>query len=667
MKKFKILPFVVIASAFLLGIRSPQKAVSLNTENIVRKVEAPNLARSEITPERALVIPDGAQPISTKAEWLAFFNNTGESTLKSAYLTNDIDLEGQTYGIGVHGDYVGIFEGNGFTVSNFTINQNLFHFVGSNGEIRNLNLRLFVGGSSMGFVYQQNGLIDNVKLELTINKNVNHIGGFAQQGGSGTISNSGVDFLFKGAGASSDTMLRTVTWGGGTPTIVDSTYYQHGLADPSKLVNQGLTLRDNPLFGEIEVLPEVEVQQYNPVIYVEEEPKSVEVTAELVNTEEEAVWSIDSPTGVGTIADVDLDDEVATVTALAKGTVSFKFKATIDGEDYLSELVTIQVLTSRDDYVIPDNPIEIGTKAQFLAYFDIGAAHLDRNLLLTADIDLEGHEFGGGRSQGKAGTYIGIFEGQGYTIRNLKANSLFNEMSAAAEVRNLNVELTNKWEGSGAIATINNGTIKNVKVKVTVIDGNHVGGVHAYGGMSLIGSGKFIDCHTDFIIKTNEKPAVDLYPVVQADAGKDVTNCSWTIINGTTAQISTGSGEVTHDFIREGALGFALWMMDHEGGDIYTGKVECEAKWEAAILKWGALSEDSKTQVRELEEFEDAWLRLQAWAAANGTTPDAAITGNIGTTPTNSLGAALIIGLIGVSTTALYCALLKTKRQEETK
>lgn len=656
MKKFKILPFVAIASAFLLGLRSPQKAQSLNTENIVRKVEGPNLARPEVTPEKALVIPDGAVEISDKASFESFMNQANNA--KNAYLSADIDLGGAVYGTRMGGEYTGIFEGNDFTISNYSSTQTLFNFVNAGSIIRNINLKLSIAGShNAGLAFWNKGLIENVNIQLNISDNYMFISGITRVGSDdGTFDNCHVDFIFSGAGKNS-TNVYTIAFENNGYTVNDCTYY---VEDYSGTINvsTGSTERFTPIFGGGVILPKVEILDYDDVIYVEEEPSSVEITAELKNTEEEAEWSIDSPTGVGTIADVDLADEVATITALAKGTVSFKFKATIDGEDYLSELVSVQVLNSSTEYVIPPSAHVISDAASFKSFFNGAAGNNAKNAVVTADIDLGGYSF----DLGQAGDYSAIFEGQGYTIKNYTAKALFNWTTATSEIRNLKVEYIPKVSGFGGVAFGNRGLIKNVKAKVTI-----TAAINTFAGISLDGTGTHVNCHTDFIIKPGAEAANTLYPITQNDNGKTLSNCTWTLINGNNGMISTNNAQVTRDLVREGALGFAIWMMDHEGGDLYTGKAECEAKWDAALLKWAALSTASRAQVRELAEFEDAWLRLQAWAAANGTTPDAEIVGGVNVTPKNSVGVTLIIGLLGLSTIALYYALLKTKRPKESK
>ena len=129
-----------------------------------------------ITINVGYVIPADATEISTKAEFLSYFDKSAVHTTKNAYLSADIDLDGaEIKDIMIAGEYTAIFEGCGHTVSNFTSTRPFFNILGTSAEVRNV---AFVGswGNASGFgvvSYENKGLMNNVDVEITLTTDIN--------------------------------------------------------------------------------------------------------------------------------------------------------------------------------------------------------------------------------------------------------------------------------------------------------------------------------------------------------------------------------------------------------------------------------------------------------------------------------------------------------------
>ena len=137
----------------------------------------------------------GTYVITDEAElkWLASYVNAGNTSV-DARLANDITLKSDKwYPIGSSKNpYVGTFDGNGKTISNFTINssndeQGLFGNVGGKGEVKNLSVagKINVTGDAIatgGIVGYLEGGISNCSFDGTVN-GVRDVGGIAGQAG----------------------------------------------------------------------------------------------------------------------------------------------------------------------------------------------------------------------------------------------------------------------------------------------------------------------------------------------------------------------------------------------------------------------------------------------------------------------------------------------------
>ena len=151
-------------------------------------------------------VPENAFEISDAASFKAFFNGSAANNGRNALLTADIDLDGISIGMGMAGEYTGIFEGQGYKVSNYTCSQTLFNIVKADAEIRNVKFALI--NTTSGFspvAFRNDGTIKNVEVEITLNVAVNTYAGIALAG-IGKISDCHVDWIFGGESGGSNTL-----------------------------------------------------------------------------------------------------------------------------------------------------------------------------------------------------------------------------------------------------------------------------------------------------------------------------------------------------------------------------------------------------------------------------------------------------------------------------
>ncbi len=188
-------------------------------------VESVTYTSAPVTMTIGYVIPEGAVAIGTYTQFAAFFNGSAENYNKSAYLTADIDCGGATRTMGMAGEYVGIFEGQGHTISNFTANQPLFNIIGSASEVRNVNIACTFTGSGYGaMAFQNNGKILDCVVTVTINSGINTFGGFVLVGSSGTFTNLHASFIINAGAAVANTLYPICQNDGAASGITNCTY-----------------------------------------------------------------------------------------------------------------------------------------------------------------------------------------------------------------------------------------------------------------------------------------------------------------------------------------------------------------------------------------------------------------------------------------------------------
>ena len=173
-------------------------------------------------------IPENATAISTATEFNAFFDGAATNYMSNAYLAADIDLtETELSGLRMAGDYSGIFEGCGHTITYSSADATLFNIV--SGTVRNVNV-VVTGWTNSGFgvvAYANNGgTFDNVDVEVTISASINSFGPVAFYS-TGTISNCDSTIHMTADAASSNTLYGAARADDGS-TFTNNTYHVDG-------------------------------------------------------------------------------------------------------------------------------------------------------------------------------------------------------------------------------------------------------------------------------------------------------------------------------------------------------------------------------------------------------------------------------------------------------
>jgi hypothetical protein len=186
----------------------------------------------------------------------------------------------------------------------------------------------------------------------------------------------------------------------------------------------------------------------------------------------------------GTCGDITITDGITSVTATKGATAQQQIgqgngSATIGTITYGSHLK--QTLSNSDLTVtVEPNWVEIGNVTQLKAV----ANDLSGFYRLTADIDLANESW-------RLGTFTGIFDGNGHTIRNINCNNdwdnsgFFFALGDGAVVRNLSlrggkVTTVNGYIGGLAGRVSGNVLIEDCTIDVLVSGGGYVGGFVGY-------------------------------------------------------------------------------------------------------------------------------------------------------------------------------------------
>lgn len=173
--------------------------------------------------------------------------------------------------------------------------------------------------------------------------------------------------------------------------------------------------------------------------------------------------------------------------------------------------------------------VTISTVEEFISCFDGSAKYYNRDIVLTADLDLEGHEFTGNVNM--AGEFQGTFDGGGHTVKNFSANCLFNIIGTNGIVKDLNLIGTKygNVSGFGFLCYQNNGIIDNCFVSVTVNTA-----CNTYGAFALMNKGTISNSASYMTINDG-----NTFYSFARDAGT-IENCSYNANNtGLVAQTGT--------------------------------------------------------------------------------------------------------------------------------
>lgn len=215
------------------------------------------------------------------------------------------------------------------------------------------------------------------------------------------------------------------------------------------------------------------------------------------------------------------NDGTFTVAPAAEGETAVTFTATA-GEESASASITFKVAASgavTPTYEIPENATAIGTKEEFLSYFDGSAAHCNTNAYLTADIDLGGEAITGMKM---AGDWAAVFEGCGHSVTNYTQTMPFFNI-VTGTIRNVKfVSSGSNMSGFGAISYNNQGTMINVDSEVTI-----TGAINNFGAIAMWATGKFEDCDVTIHVTADAATSNTLFYIARADSGSEFTNCTY--------------------------------------------------------------------------------------------------------------------------------------------
>ena len=288
---------------------------------------------------------EGYYLVTNATDFNAVFNGAADYTTKKVKLTADIDLDGAEYqGRRMAGEFTGDFDGQGFTVSNFSLkaDSSLFNIVGASGKVRNVNFVWTALGNQSALAYNSNGLFDNCSSTLTTTSGCYTVWGasaYAFAPGSGTFRETVSRFVLDAENASNDAGTYPAALignnGAHSGTIEDCFYDISGTyAASGKIRAQSTTaVSDVTAVNITETSTDVE--------------PSATTTVELVltgNQFDTLVWSSDDDS----VATVVGGRHGATITGVAGGDTKIRATVTVGGNNY-SDYVDVHVEAAATD------------------------------------------------------------------------------------------------------------------------------------------------------------------------------------------------------------------------------------------------------------------------------------------------------------------------------
>lgn len=188
----------------------------------------------------------------------------------------------------------------------------------------------------------------------------------------------------------------------------------------------------------------------------------------------------------------------------------------------------------------------IGTKEELFAFADSvnndGKSYNGKTVKLIADIDLENEEVWTPVGQTGATQFMGVFDGQGHTISNLKIDS-------SAQ--------TGAHYSSGIFGWLNKATVKNLNVDGATVTGNHNVGVIA-GYMETSGC-TIENCYvTDATVTcnhANEEACGDKAGVIVGHAGNAGVQVKGCTADDSTVKAGRDAGQIVGAALEENVVG----------------------------------------------------------------------------------------------------------------
>lgn len=516
--------------------------------------------------------------IRTASEFIALIEKTGTITDKY-YLSSNIDLGGRVVnGREKENHFNGVLDGRGHTVKNFEVKNEsdkeqykasgLFWMVG--GTVRNLHLSGTI--SDHGFsgllakeISGDQALVEDCLFEAKNTFQATTDWTWSRNGviastlqTNATIRNVVTNLDENGTGATCMPFF-AYSWNKATmqncytniahdeqyenyiPFSPDGNYnfddfvhenIKHTPFDSTKketyttLSEEIWTLEDDKMpvlkhdkedFVMLE--PEVKAAISKTSLSLKEGEKEAVISVSLENTDKEAVYeAVVSDTEIVSVTKQ--EDGSFKVTALKEGTATIQIKATIEGKEYLANLITVTVKgLDAPEYEIPEGAFEIKDVATFKQVFTGGGEFCGRDFYLSSDIDMTGETL---PNNGVAGDFIKTFEGQGHTIKASYNWGLFNIVSGT--IRNVTLVTDSPSEvNRGAICHTLNGTLDNVHVKMSVVEGR---ANNTFAGVCYMNNGSIKNSTVDFTINI---PCNTIHSFAVANGSGTYENCTYTI------------------------------------------------------------------------------------------------------------------------------------------
>lgn len=251
--------------------------------------------------------------------------------------------------------------------------------------------------------------------------------------------------------------------------------------------------------------------------------KNATITASLKNISGEATYSfVCDPSNDSIIKVTNNADGTFSVEAVGEGSAKVTISAVVGEETLTAEAITFTVEgASGPTYDIPDNAVEIKDAQSFLKVFDGAATYCNSNIYLSADIDLSAETLN--EQCLMAGEFNGIFEGQGHTITGNINRGLFNFIGTEGVFRNVNIVTNQPIEANrGALAHTNMGTVSNVNVSMTIVEGR-AGNVFA--GLLYINNGTVSNSKVEMHVNS----ACNTVYSFACAAGGTYTSCTYSV------------------------------------------------------------------------------------------------------------------------------------------
>lgn len=451
---------------------------------------------------------------------------------KKIVLTDDIDLSGiEMMPIGAGVAFTGVLDGQGHVIQNLTItseedNTGLFSYVGRDGQILNLGLVdvNVTGGNNTGAIAGcLVGTVDGCYITGTVN-GTGYTGGIAGMLHAGTIKNCYVDASVTGTNSCGVLF-------GGTGHNTGNSLLAERITEVSHVVDYNLMLGSisgtthvGGMFGDMSggTYGSVCGSMTGNVILVDSVTAATGYYSQVYG-----YWSSASNAQIpGTPANAYSSNMVLNGTG-AKNDPLYKEYFTAMTTDELSvqsayenmgwnfdsvwiwdadnnqPMLKVFVSEEEESEVVETLTIHTAQELAALCNTDIFASISKSTILLANDIDMKDVTFTpiGGRE-----AFNGIFDGQGYVIKNLTIESetdctgFFAYVGRNGQIKNLsleNVYVTGK-NNTGSITGCLSGSIIQCSVTGTVMGDSYTGGI-----TGILHAGTIENCWSNVFLTTN--------------------------------------------------------------------------------------------------------------------------------------------------------------------